>query len=89
MFGLSKAQKQEKEKQEKEWLMSKYELEDLEDEDLIVLNRIAEDLIESRFLEDHHKKYSVNYLSVIEKQNWLIIKQLGRLNKNLSNLKKS
>lgn len=83
---MSKEQREEKKRQEIEWFMNKYKLKDLEKDDLIVLNRITEDLIKERFLEDHFNPHFVTYLSIMVKQNWMIIKQLSNLNKNIEKL---
>src|SRR5699024_3964214 len=86
-----------KEEKKMQKFMKKYQLEDLDEKDLEVLQRIAGDLIGNKFFkagmalsfakaEDQAK---VTYLSAQTEQNWMIIRQLGRLNKNIESLQES
>lgn len=75
--------------------MNKYQLEDLDEKDLIVLQRIANDLAGNNFFKTGmalsfakaEEQVKVTYLSTLVEQNWMIIRQLGRLNKNMEELK--
>lgn len=93
MFG-GKQSKENKQQQEMEQFMQKYQLDELDEKDLIVLNRIASDLAGNNFFKvgialsfaKAEEQAKVTYLSALVEQNWLIINQLGRLNKNIEKL---
>ncbi|MDP4145847.1 MAG: hypothetical protein Q8936_15400 [Bacillota bacterium] len=94
LFG-NKETKEEKNAKQLQKFMDKYQLEDLDEKDLVVLKRIAGDLSGNNLLslgmalsfstkaEDQAK---ISYLSALVEQNWMIIRQLSRLNKNIENL---
>lgn len=92
-FGGSK--KQSKEEKQLEKFMEKYQLEDLDEKDLVVLKRIASDLAANNLFKaglaltfaKAEEQAKVGYLSALVEQNWLIIRQLSRLNKNIEELK--
>ena len=74
--------------------MDRYQLEDMDEKDLVVLQRIASDLAGNSLFkagialsfgkaEDQAK---ITYLSALTEQNWMIIRQLSRLNKNIEKL---
>lgn len=98
LFG-DKTSKQEKieAKREKQLqdFMDRYQLEDLDDKDLIVLERIAADLAGNKFIKagmalsfaKAEDQAMLTYLSALVEQNWMVIRQLSRLNSNLENLK--
>lgn len=94
MFG-GKNNKPPKHGKQLEKFMSKYQLEDLDEKDLIVLKRIANDLAGNNFLKTGmalsfakaEEQAKVTYLSTLVEQNWMIIRQLSRLNKNVEALK--
>ncbi len=96
LFG-EKQSKEEKEQKEMQEFMQRYQLEDLNTKDLVVLKRVANDLVGNKFfkagmalsLAKAEEQAKVTYLSALVEQNWLIIKQLGRLNKNIENMKTS
>ena len=96
LFG-DKLSKDEKEQKQMQQFMQKYQLEDLDQKDLVVLNRIANDLIGNSFFKagmalsmaKAEEQAKVGYLSALVEQNWLIIKQLGRLNKNIEEMRTS
>lgn len=86
--------KKTKEEKQIDKFMKKYQLEDLDESDLIVLQRIANDLIGNNFFKagmalsfaKSEEQAKVTYLSALVEQNWLIIRQLGKLNKNIEKL---
>ena len=75
--------------------MDRYQLEDLDEKDLVVLNKIASDLLGNSFIKTGmslsfakvEEQAKVAYLSALVEQNWMIIRQLSRLNKNIEELK--
>ena len=95
LFGEKKT-KEEKQQEELQKFMDRYQLEDLDEKDLIVLQRIAQDLAGNKWFKagmalsfaSAEEQAKVTYLSALVEQNWMIIRQLGRLNKNLEELNK-
>jgi hypothetical protein len=93
LFG-DKESREDKELREVEKFMEKYQLEDLDEKDLIVLRRITNDLAGNKFFKAGlalsfakvEEQAKVTYLSAQVEQNWMIIRQLSRLNKNIENL---
>ena len=93
LFGEKKT-KEEKQREELQKFMDKYQLEDLDEKDLVVLQRIAQDLAGNKWFKagmtlsfaNAEEQAKVTYLSALVEQNWMIIRQLGRLNKNLEEL---
>lgn len=93
LFGSGK--KQTKEEKQLEKFMEKYQLEDLDEKDLVVLERIASDLAANNLFKaglaltfaKAEEQAKVGYLSALVEQNWLIIRPLSRLNKNIAELK--
>lgn len=91
MFG-SKASKEDKQAQEIAKFVERYQLDEMDEKDLSVVKRIASDLVASGTMklgmalnigtkaEDHLK---IGYLSAIFEQNWILIRLLSRLNRNL------
>ena len=70
-----KRAKEEKQRQDKQKFIERYKLEDFDEEEI----------------EDMYKTYKVTRFSCIQglvDQNWIIIKELNRLNKNIEELKK-
>lgn len=96
LFGDKKT-KEEKELEQMERFMAKYQLEDLDEKDLVVLQRIASDLAGNNFFKvgmalsfaKAEEQAKVTYLSTLVEQNWMIIRQLSRLNKNIEGMKTS
>ena len=94
MFG-GKNNKQTKQEKQLEKFMQKYQLEDLDEKDLVVLQRIANDLVGNNLFKvgmalsfaKAEEQAKVTYLSTLVEQNWMIIRQLSRLNKNVEELK--
>jgi len=83
-----------KENQKIQTFMNKYQLEDLDEKDLIVLKRIAGDLAGKGLFEmasflgnqEAREKIKITHLSALVEQNWMIIRQLSRLNKGIEQL---
>lgn len=92
--GKENDKKQSKEEKNLEKFMDRYQLEDLDEKDLIVLQRIASDLVGNNLLKTGmalsfakaEEQAKVTYLSALVEQNWMIIRQLSRLNKNIEEL---
>ena len=86
--------KEEKQTNEMEKLIEKYQLEDLDENDLKVLKKIEDDLIGCDYPNKGNRVFvtmkgdhvKINYLDALVQQNWMIIRQLGRLNKNIKKL---
>lgn len=92
IFNKSPEEKEEKQQKEIEKFMERYQLEDLDEKDLVVLKRIANDLAGSDLMKAGVKltfgtkpeeNLKISYLNTLVQQNWMIIRQLSRLNKNL------
>jgi len=94
LFGERKS-KEEKELEKMEKFMERYKLGEIDKKDLEVLQRIAGDLVGNNLFKagmalsfaKAEEQAKVTYLSVLVEQNWLIIRQLSRLNKNIEELK--
>lgn len=94
LFGEKKT-KEEKQQEQLDKFMEKYQLEDLDEKDLIVLQRIAGDLAGNNLLKagmalsfaKAEEQAKVTYLSTLVEQNWMVIRLLGRLNKNIEEMK--
>lgn len=71
--------------------MNRYQLEDLDEKDLAVLKKIASDLFGNGLMKagmalsfaKTSEQLTARYLSVLVEQNWMIIRQLSRINQNL------
>lgn len=96
LFGEKKTA-DEKRAEKLQKFMDRYQLEELDDKDLIVLQKIAGDLAGNQFFKagmalsfaKAEEQAKVTYLSALVEQNWMIIRQLSRLNKNIESLKDS
>ncbi len=96
LFKGGKKSKEEKEQEKLQKFMERYQLEDLDEKDAIVLDRIAKDLAANTIFKTGmalsfakvEEQAKVTYLSALVEQNWMIIRQLSRLNKNLENANK-
>lgn len=94
IFGGGKKTKEEKQMDKMNKFMDRYQLEDLDEKDLIVLQRIANDLMGNKWIQagmvlsfaKAEEQAKVTYLSALTEQNWMIIRQLSRLNKNIEKL---
>ena len=93
LFG-GKEDKEDKQEKEVQKFMQKYQLEDLDEKDLMVLKRITADLAGNKFFKagmalsfaKAEEQAKVTYLSALVDQNWMVIRQLSRLNKNIEKL---
>ena len=89
--------KQEKQQEQLKEFMEKYQLEDLDEKDMVVLQRIVKDLMLNGLLKTSmaltfakvEEQAKINYLATLVDQNWMIIRQLSRLNKNIEELLKA
>ena len=96
LFG-EKKNKEEKEQDKMIEFMERYQLEDIDEKDMVVLRRIAGDLTGNALMKTGmalsmakaDDQLKVTYLSALVEQNWIIIRQLSRLNKNIENMKAS
>lgn len=96
LFGDKRTYEQrQREQQERlEEFMEKYQLEDLDEKDMVVLEKIANDLIRNSLMKTGmnlpaartEDQLKVTYLSALIEQNWMIIRQLSRLNNNIEKL---
>lgn len=93
IFG-KKETAEEKQQREMEKFMRKYQLEDIDEKDLVILKKIAIDIIGNEFIKTGmafsfakaEEQAKVSYLSALVEQNWMIIRQLSRLNSNIEKL---
>lgn len=100
MFGLGKTQEEKdkakrlKEERELQEFKEKYNLNDLDTTELSTIKNIADDLRANGLFKlgmalsfaKGEEQAKVGYLSALVEQNWMIINQLGRINKNLEKL---
>jgi len=93
MFS-KKETKEEKQEKELQKFMDRYQLEDLDEKDLTVLKRISSDLTGNKWFKagmalsfaKAEEQAKITYLSALVEQNWMIIRQLSRLNKNIEKI---
>lgn len=93
MFG-AKETKDEKQEKEMQKFMDRYQLDEINQKDLVVIKKIAADLAGNGFLKAGmalsfaraEEQAKVTYLSALVEQNWLIMRQLNRLNSNLEKM---
>lgn len=93
MFGNGKT-KEEKQQEQLEKFKERYHLDELDPKDLDTVQAIASDLAGNGFLKagiifggNAADQAKTTYLSALVQQNWLIINQMNRLNKNIEELK--
>lgn len=94
MFGNGKS-KEDKQQEQIEKFQQKYHIDELDEKDLDTVKQIATDLAGNGFLKagmalslsNAADQAKVTYLSALVEQNWIIINQLSRLNKNIEALK--
>ena len=94
MFGGKS--KDEKKQEQISKFMEKYHIDELDTRDLETVKNIANDLAGNGLLKagmalsftNGADQAKVTYLSALVEQNWLIINQLNRLNKNIEKLQK-
>lgn len=95
LFG-KKENMEEKQQRELDKFKARYGLEELNAHDLTIVQRVAADLVGNKLFKagmalsfaKAEEQAKVTYLSAIVEQNWIIMNQLGRLNKNLEELLK-
>lgn len=89
------AKKKEKEEEEFNKFVKKYNLTDVDLEDLELIKNVARNSTSTAFGEigiafdfstKTEDRLKINKLSALQEQNWIIINQLGRLNKNIKEL---
>lgn len=91
LFGGQKESKEEKQERKTQEIMSRFGLEDLNDgRDLAAARKIAEEMAGNSLIEvgtalqgKAEEVAKISYLRAILEQNWIIIRQLDRLNKNM------
>lgn len=95
--GETKAEKKARKQQEEmQKFMEKYNLNEVKEDDLVVLRRIANDLAGNGFLKagmalsfaKAEEQAKVTYLSALVEQNWLMIKLLSEINGKLDKIER-
>lgn len=94
IFGGKKTEEEKKAEKMKKFI-DRYQLEDIDDKDFVVLEKIANDLMGNSIFKlgmalsfaKAEEQAKVTYLSALVEQNWMIIRQLSRLNKNIEEMK--
>ncbi|MDD2378230.1 MAG: hypothetical protein PHD10_04970 [Bacilli bacterium] len=89
--------KEEKDQENIEIFMKKYHLENIDQEDLEILKRVANDLAGNGLFKAGlalsfakvEEQAKITYLSALVEQNWLIIRQLSKINQNIKANKNS
>lgn len=92
-MGLLRS-KEEKQQDEMLRFINRYNLDSIDQKDLIILKRIANDLAGNGFMKagmalsfaKAEEQAKVTYLSALVEQNWMIIRQLSTLNSKLDKL---
>lgn len=92
MFGGKP--KDEKQQEQLQKFQEKYHIDELDPKDLENVRQIAADLAGNGFLKagmalsfaNAADQAKVTYLSALVEQNWIIMNQLSRLNKNIEKL---
>ena len=87
----SKENKDDKKQQEINNFMNKYQLEEIDDKDLVIIKKIATDLIGNNLLKagmalsfaKAEEQAKVSYLSALVNQNWIMIRQLNNISNKL------
>lgn len=90
----SKETKDDKKQQEINKFMEKYQLEEIDDKDLVIIKKIATDLIGNNLLKagmalsfaKAEEQAKVSYLSALVNQNWIMIRQLNNISNKLDKL---
>ena len=90
----SKENKDDKKQQEINNFMTKYQLEEIDDKDLVIIKKIATDLIGNNLLKagmalsfaKAEEQAKVSYLSALVNQNWIMIRQLNNISNKLDKL---
>lgn len=87
----NKETKEEKKQKEIEKFMNKYQLDDINEKDLVMIKKIANDLIGNNLFKagmalsfaKPEEQAKVTYLSALVEQNWMIIRQLSSISDKL------
>lgn len=90
----TKENKDDKKQQEINNFMNKYQLEEIDDKDLVMIKKIATDLIGNNLLKagmalsfaKAEEQAKVSYLSALVNQNWIMIRQLNNISNKLDKL---
>ena len=90
----SKENKEEKKQQEIEKFMERYQLDEISDQDLVIIKKIATDLMGNNLLKagmalsfaKAEEQAKVTYLSALIEQNWIMIRQLSNISSKLDKL---
>lgn len=90
----SKENKEEKKQQEIEKFMERYQLSEISDQDLVIIKKIATDLMGNNLLKagmalsfaKAEEQAKVTYLSALVEQNWIMIRQLSNISSKLDKL---
>lgn len=91
LFGGQKESKEEKQARQVAEMLQKYGMDELSDErDINAVKQIATEMYGSNVAEfgmllsaKAEDTWKISYLRTLIEQNWIIIRQLDRLNKNL------
>lgn len=95
LFGGKDAEpKMTKEEKQMAKFMEKYQLEEVDEKDLVIIKKIANDLAANGLFKagmalsfaKAEEQAKVTYLSALTEQNWMIIRQLSRLNSNIEKI---
>ena len=90
----SKENKEEKKQQEIEKFMERYQLDEISDQDLVIIKKIATDLMGNNLLKagmalsfaKAEEQAKVTYVSALVEQNWIMIRQLSNISSKLDKL---
>lgn len=90
----SKENKEDKKQQEINSFIEKYQLDEIDDKDLVIIKKIATDLIGNNLLKagmalsfaKAEEQAKVSYLSALVNQNWIMIRQLSNISNKLDKL---
>lgn len=90
----SKENKEEKKQQEIEKFMERYQLNEISNQDLVIIKKIATDLMGNNLLKagmalsfaKAEEQAKVTYLSALVEQNWIMIRQLSNISSKLDKL---
>lgn len=90
----SKENKEEKKQQEIEKFMERYQLNEISNQDLVIIKKIATDLMGNNLLKagmvlsfaKAEEQAKVTYLSALVEQNWIMMRQLSNISSKLDKL---
>lgn len=75
--------KEDKKEQEIQKFIAKYKLNDIDQNDLEMIREISSDLFGTELLKAAANNAESKYLSVLVKQNWILIRKLDEISKKL------